>query len=117
MQKAQEGGQEDKKQTTPCKRCKSSLDVTYVVDSRTHKGVVRRRRRCRLCDTKIYTEEKIIAVGETPWSARRGKRSETPVPKLPRKQGLKPKPKEIINEPDFDKMTDEEIESWIVNQE
>ena len=29
----------------------------------------------------------------------------------------KPKPKEIINEPDFDKMTDEEIESWIVNQE
>ena len=117
MQKVQEGGQEDKKQTTQCKKCKTSIDTTYVVDSRTYKGIVRRRRKCRICDTKVYTEEKIVAVGKTPWSVKRIRKIEKVLPKRARKRVLKPRIEETSKEQDFDSMTDEQLEAWIFNQE
>ena len=117
MQKAQGDGQEDKRQTTQCKKCKTSVDTTYVVDSRTYKGTVRRRRKCRICDTKVYTEEKIVAVGKTPWAVKSRRKIEKALPKKTRKRILKPHIKETVKEPDFDTMTDEQLEAWIFNQE
>lgn len=102
------------------KKCKEghTLDMTMVVDSRTHNGIVRRRRRCRECGIRIYTEETIISEGTNPWSVKKVKKAQKP---KPRKRVLKPRVKRRDSlsyiEPDVtDNMTDEELEAWIYNQ-
>ena len=120
MQKAQEGGRGERNQATQNKKCKEhSLDSTYVVDSRTHGNTVRRRRKCRICDKKIYTEEKIIAEGETPWSVKKVRRVEKAKPKRTRKRVLKPRFQERkefkYDSNNIDHLTDEELEIAIMS--
>lgn len=116
MQKVPEAGQEGQSQATQNKLCKShTLDSTYVVDSRVFDGYVRRRRKCRICDIRIYTEEKIVAEGSNPWSVKRTRKLKKA--KRPRKRVLTPHVKRVREQPDFDKMTDEQIEAWIFEEE
>lgn len=120
MQKAQEDGRGERSQATQNKKCKEhSLDSTYVVDSRTHGNTVRRRRKCRICDKKIYTEEKIVAEGETPWSVKKVRRVEKTKPKRTRKRVLKPRFQERekfkYDSKSLDHLTDEELEMAIMS--
>ena len=78
-------------------RCVKCNGETKVKDSRSHKNTIRRRRICKKCKHRFFTFEvaeeppKIIELKvETPKKRR-----------TPKKQ-----------EPDFDKMTDDEIEEY-----
>ncbi len=77
-----------------CVKCKGE---TRVKDSRSHQDTIRRRRICKKCSHRFFTFEvaeeppKIIELKvETPKKRR-----------IPKKQ-----------EPDFDNMTDDEIEAY-----
>ena len=77
-----------------CVKCKGE---TKVKDSRSHQDTIRRRRICKKCSHRFFTFEvaeeppKIIELKvETPKKRR-----------IPKKQ-----------EPDFDNMTDDEIEAY-----
>ena len=74
-----------------CVKCKGE---TKVKDSRSHKDTIRRRRICKKCNHRFFTFE----VAEEP-----PKTIELKVKKrrTPKKQ-----------EPDFDNMTDDEIEEY-----
>ena len=77
-----------------CVKCKSE---TKVKDSRTHQDTIRRRRICKKCGHRFFTFE----VAEEP-------------PKIIELKVEKPKKRRAPKkqEPDFDKMTDEEIEMY-----
>ena len=88
--------------------------MTTVVDSRKDGEVLRRRRKCKYCGLLIHTEEKIVSYGaKTPvyrngWTESRRKAAAA----KPKKR--KPMPLHRI-EPDFDNMTDDEVEAWITS--
>jgi transcriptional regulator NrdR family protein len=77
-----------------CVKCKGE---TKVKDSRSHRHTIRRRRMCKKCGHKFFTFE----VAEEP-------------PKIIELKVEKPKKRRAPKkqEPDFDKMTDEEIEAY-----
>ena len=95
-------------QTIPLKQCKThTLDMTKVMNSRREGDVFKRRRKCKYCGLLIHTEEKIVSYGaKTPvyrngWTSTRRK--------------APPKKVKKLIEPDFDNMTDDEIEAWITS--
>ena len=96
-------------QTITPNQCKThTLGMTSVVDTRGIEGeVLKRRRKCKYCGLLIHTEEKIVSYGaKTPvyrngWTSTRRK--------------APPKKVKKLIEPDFDNMTDDEIEAWITS--
>ena len=77
-----------------CVKCKGE---TKVKDSRSYKDTIRRRRICKKCEHRFFTFE----VAEEP-----PKTIELKV-ETPKKRRISKKP-----EPDFDNMTDDEIEEY-----
>ena len=94
-----------------CIKCKRD---TKVADSRPQKDTIRRTRVCLACGNKFRTIEILEPVVEPEVKPE-------PLPKSkPRKRQLKPriaKPMPSTEvEPDFDEMTDEEIEAYIFRE-
>jgi transcriptional regulator NrdR family protein len=94
-----------------CIKCKHD---TKVADSRPQKDTIRRTRVCLACKNKFRTIEILEPVVEPEVKPE-------PLPKAkPRKRQLKPriaKPMPSTEvEPDFDEMTDEEIEAYIFRE-
>lgn len=91
-----------------CPECKSKAKVD---ESRTRDNNTWRRRTCLSCGYKYQTVEKLFV-----------KPVLKPVPKpepireIPKKKQIKKPtlPKKV--QPDFDKMTDEELEAWIFSE-
>lgn len=77
-----------------CVNCKSE---TKVKDSRSHQDTIRRRRICKKCEHRFFTFE----VAEEPPKVIELKVETPKKRRTPKKQ-----------EPDFDKMTDDEIEEY-----
>jgi len=77
-----------------CVKCKGE---TKVKDSRSHKDTIRRRRICKKCKHRFFTFE----VAEQPPKTIKLK------VETPKKRRISKKP-----EPDFDNMTDDEIEEY-----
>ena len=77
-----------------CVKCKGE---TKVKDSRSHKNTIRRRRICKKCEHRFFTFE----VAEQP-------------PKVIELKVETPKKRRIFKkqEPDFNNMTDDEIEEY-----
>jgi len=99
-------------QPTPCKT--HTFEMTNVVDSRKEGEILKRRRRCKQCGLLIHTEEKIISYGSKKQPHRNGYTVGTPT--APPKPKKKRKAMPLLHvEPDFDKMTDDEIEEWITS--
>ena len=77
-----------------CVKCKGE---TKVKDSRSHRHTIRRRRMCKKCGHKFFTFE----VAEEPPKIMELKVETPKKRRTPKKQ-----------EPDFDNMTDDEIEEY-----
>jgi len=77
-----------------CVKCKGE---TKVKDSRSHQDTIRRRRICKKCEHRFFTFE----VAEHPPKVIELKVETPKKRRTPKKQ-----------EPDFDKMTDDEIEEY-----
>ncbi len=87
-----------------CPKCEKETDV---LDSRRMDGTVRRRRKCKSCQHRFSTEERLF---EAP---KKRKTIATPTRK-PRKRQLKPRPrKPKISFDRIDHLTDEELEAMI----
>jgi len=82
--------------------------MTTVVDSRKDGEILRRRRKCKRCGLLIHTEEKIISYGAKKQTHRNGYTAGTLT------AAPKPMPLHRV-EPDFDSMTDYEVEAWITS--
>ena len=78
-----------------CVKCKSE---TTVKDSRPHQETIRRRRICKKCNHKFFTLE----ILEEPPKVLTLDSGKLKIEKPPKKK----------KEPDFDNMTDEEIEAY-----
>lgn len=78
-------------------RCVKCNGETKVKDSRSHKNTIRRRRICKKCEHRFFTFE----VAEQP-------------PKIIELKVETPKKRRISKkqEPDFNNMTDDEIEEY-----
>jgi transcriptional regulator NrdR family protein len=78
-------------------RCVKCSGETKVKDSRSHKDTIRRRRICKKCEHRFFTFE----VAEQP-------------PKIIELKVETPKKRRISKkqEPDFNNMTDDEIEEY-----
>ena len=77
-----------------CVKCKGE---TKVKDSRSHKNTIRRRRICKKCEHRFFTFE----VAEEPPKIMKLKVETPKKRRTPKKQ-----------EPDFNNMTDDEIEEY-----
>ncbi len=77
-----------------CVKCKGE---TKVKDSRSHQDTIRRRRICKKCEHRFFTFE----VAEEPPKIMELKVETPKKRRTPKKQ-----------EPDFDNMTDDEIEEY-----
>jgi len=77
-----------------CVKCKGE---TKVKDSRSHKNTIRRRRICKKCEHRFFTFE----VAENPPKVIELKVETPKKRRIPKKQ-----------EPDFNNMTDDEIEEY-----
>lgn len=93
-------------QPNPCKT--HTFEMTTVVDSRKDGEILRRRRKCKRCGLLIHTEEKIISYGAKKQTHRNGYTAGTLT------AAPKPMPLHRV-EPDFDSMTDYEVEAWITS--
>ena len=94
-----------------CIKCKHD---TKVADSRPQKDTIRRTRVCLACENKFRTIEILEPVVEPEVKPK-------PLPKAKlRKRQLKPRVNKPMPstevEPDFDEMTDEEIEAYIFRE-
>ena len=94
-----------------CIKCKHD---TKVADSRPQKDTIRRTRVCLACKNKFRTIEILEPVVEPEVKPK-------PLPKAKlRKRQLKPRVNKPMPstevEPDFDEMTDEEIEAYIFRE-
>ena len=78
-------------------RCVKCKGATKVKDSRSHKNTIRRRRICKKCGHRFFTFE----VAEEPPKIIELKVETSKKRRTPKKQ-----------EPDFDNMTDDEIEEY-----
>ena len=85
--------------------------MTNVVDSRKDGEILRRRRKCTKCGVLIHTEEKMVFYGaKIPTRGNKVEKTPTRGNKVEKKR--KPMPLHRV-EPDFDNMSDDEIETWI----
>ena len=123
MQKAQEVGQGGRRQALQRELCKThDASQGKVLESRKHEDGVRRRRKCGYCGVIFYTIETVIAVAESPWKTKPKPKEEKPKKLNHRKKSFSRNGKRILTprivaDPDFDKMSDEELEAWIYNGE
>jgi len=99
-------------QPNPCKT--HTFEMTTVVDSRKDGEILRRRRKCKRCGLLIHTEEKIISYGAKKQTHRNGYTAGTLTAAPKPKKKRKPMPLHRV-EPDFDSMTDDEVEAWITS--
>jgi len=87
-----------------CPKCEKETDV---LDSRRMDGTVRRRRKCKSCQHRFSTEERLF-------EALKKRKTIAPPTRKPRKRQLTPRPrKPEISFDEIDHMTDEELEAMI----
>jgi len=87
-----------------CPKCEKETDV---LDSRRMDGTVRRRRKCKSCQHRFSTEERLF-------EAPQKRKTAAPQTKRPKKRKLTPRPrKPEISFDEIDHMTDEELEAMI----
>ena len=79
-------------------RCVKCNGETKVKDSRSHKNTIRRRRICKKCEHRFFTFE----VAEQPPKVITLESGNLKIERPPKKK----------KEPDFDNMTDDEIEEY-----
>ena len=87
-----------------CPKCEKETDV---LDSRRMDGTVRRRRKCKSCQHRFSTEERLF-------EAPKKRKTIRPPKRKPRKRQLTPRPrKQEISFNEIDHLTDEELEAMI----
>ena len=95
-----------------CPKCKSAKLRCHQSTPRDFEGGKTRTRYCLDCNIKFNTIETVFKIPP----AVKKKPVEKPKPnRLRRKKARKPMPS-IEVEPDFDNMSDDELESWIFNK-
>jgi transcriptional regulator NrdR family protein len=100
-----------------CPKCKSSELKVWHSKPRDVKNGKTRMRQCLKCKIKFTTLESVYVIQELPKPKKKIKQASQPL-KRPKKRKLVPrKPVPSIEvEPDFDSMSDDELESFIFNK-
>ena len=92
-----------------CPKCKHTK--SDVFDSRPRDEGIRRRRTCQKCGTRFSTQEKVFVSVKASPTIERAK-----APSKPVKRRLTATPRKS-KEPDFDSMTDEQLEDYIYSKD
>ena len=100
-----------------CPKCKSQQLKVVALKPRDIENGKTRWRQCLKCDTKFTTLESLFIIPELRKPAKKTKQPSQPL-KTPRKRKpIRRKPMPSIEvEPDFDSMSDDELESFIFNK-
>lgn len=94
---------------TQNKTCKiHTFNLTKITDSRIEGLVTRRKRKCKICGMMFFTEEHLVAEGQNPW------RKNAPPSKPSVKIDVKPKKRRTYRSRDLDELTDEELETALM---
>jgi transcriptional regulator NrdR family protein len=92
-----------------CPKCKHPKSDVY--DSRPKEDGIRRRRTCQKCEHRFSTQEKVFVSVKASTTIERAK-----PPSRPLKKRLTATPRKR-KEPDFDSMTDEQLEDYIYSKD
>jgi hypothetical protein len=100
-----------------CPKCKSQQLKVVALKPRDISNGKTRWRQCLKCNTKFTTLESVFIIPELTKPTKKIKQPSQPL-KRPKKRKLTPrKPMPSIEvEPDFDSMSDDELESFIFNK-